>query len=179
MSGKSFPLWRKSLLWGILWKYLNMVKFPPPAKDKRCFGFGLSMYVCIYVCMYVRTHVLLFFNMRSCCGSWSCASLQIGLLRVSNSKAANTLPPIIHQRFRVLYWLLLCISRSQLCLSIYSCLCRYVIRMGVTVFKLYVSKLSLEFHVGHIFMGHWPFVCPLLTVCSIIVRILVVFIFLI
>lgn len=28
------------------------------------------------------------------------------------------------------------LSRSQLCLSIFSCLCRYVVRLGMTVFKL-------------------------------------------
>lgn len=138
-----------------------------PAKDKSCFGFD----VCMYGCMYG----FLFFNMRSCCGSWSCASLQIEPLRVSNSGAVQRPPPVILQRLHVLYWFLCCINRSQLCLSIFSCLCRYVVRMGMTVFKLYVSKLNLEFHVGHIFMVYWPFISLRFIFCSIMHILIVIF----
>lgn len=54
---KSFPLRRKSLLWGILWKYLNMVKFPPLSKTRGALVLiYLCMYAFMYVCMYAHVY---------------------------------------------------------------------------------------------------------------------------
>ena len=80
---------------------------------------------------------VLFFNVRSSCGSWHCASLNKPPMNFSpsnNWRSASGNSSNLSFSL-LLYWLLLQVSRSQLWLSEFSCLSRFIVRMGVTACK--------------------------------------------
>ena len=123
-----------------------------------------------------------FFNVRSSCGSWHCASLNKPPMNFScSNNRCSASGNSSHLPFTLLlYWLLLQVSRSQLWLSEFSCLSRFILRMGVTACKHFTFETEFGTTLEDIFIDLLTiYISTFLSVFSSILHILMIFKFLI